>query len=103
MVRCFFNPVPVAAVLLAAALSVGPARAATVETSISGLEGPPLANVRASLSLLQAETLDEISIWRLRQMASDADEEVRVALQPYGYYNPRIAVRLVGDGRYRAR
>lgn len=82
------------AAVFAAALAVGPVRSATVETTISGLEGPPLANVRASLSLLQAETLDEISIWRLRQMASEADEEVRIALQPYGYYNPRIAVRL---------
>lgn len=69
--------------------------AATVRTEITGVDGETLANVRASLSLVQAESLDDVSIWRLRQMADDAAEEVRLALQPFGLYNPRVAVRLI--------
>lgn len=70
-------------------------QAATVRTEISGLDGETLANVRASLSLVQAESLDDVSVWRLRQLADDAAEEVRLALQPFGLYNPRVAVRLL--------
>jgi translocation and assembly module TamA len=64
-------------------------------TSIDGVEGPLLANVRAHLSLAQAETLDEISVWRLRQMASDARSEIEQALRPFGHYQPAIKVRLI--------
>jgi translocation and assembly module TamA len=75
-------------------LLCGLARADTVVTEISGVDGAMLANVRAHLSLISAERLDEVSVWRLRQMAGDAREEVRQALRPFGYYRPRIDVRL---------
>lgn len=74
------------------------ARANTVVTEISGVDGPMLANVRAHLSLVRAERLEEVSIWRLRQMAQDARGEVREALRPFGYYRPRIEVRLEEPG-----
>ncbi len=54
-----------------------------------------LTNVRAHLGLVAAERLDEVSAWRLRQLAGDAREEIRQALQPFGYYRPRIEVRLI--------
>jgi hypothetical protein len=66
-----------------------------------------LANVRAHLALVRAERLDEVSVWRLRQMADDARGEVRAALRPFGFYRPRIDVRLeepAAEGRpWRAR
>ncbi len=68
--------------------------AAPVVTEISGVDGAKLANVRAHLSLVQAEGLETVSTWRLRQMASDAREEVRGALRPFGHYRPRVEVRL---------
>ncbi|MBY6204324.1 BamA/TamA family outer membrane protein [Halomonas denitrificans] len=83
----------IAALLLL--IGIVSAHAATVRTEVSGLDGETLANVRASLSLVQAESLDDVSVWRLRQMADDAAEEVRLALQPFGLYNPRVAVRLL--------
>lgn len=82
-------------------LTAAGARGASVVTEISGVEGELRANVRASLSLVQAQKLDELSQWRLRQMADDARGEIRQALRPFGYYRPRIEVRLIepeGDG-----
>ena len=83
------------------------ARGDSVVTEISGVDGAMLSNVRAHLALVRAERLDDVSVWRLRQMAAEARGEVREALRPFGYYNPRIEVRLVepaSDGQaWRAR
>jgi translocation and assembly module TamA len=65
-----------------------------VITEIEGVDGAVLANVRAHLSLVQAESLDDVSVWRMRQMASDARSEVAQALEPFGFYRPTIEVRL---------
>lgn len=81
------------------ALWVQLAAAAPVVTEVSGVDGAQLANVRAHLSLVQAENLETVSVWRLRQMASDAREEVRSALRPFGYYRPRVEVRLLEPER----
>ncbi len=69
-------------------------RADTVVTDISGVDGALLTNVRAHLGLVQAERLDDVSPWRLRQLAASARDEVRQALRPFGYYQPQIDVRL---------
>lgn len=81
---------------LALALVLAPAAlvAQPVVTEISGIDGEMLANVEVSLSLEQAEDLEQVSVWRLRQMASDAREEVRQALEPFGFYSANVSVRL---------
>lgn len=93
--------------LLSLLLASFAARAITVSTEISGLDGELLANVRASVSLVQAEQFEEVSLWRLRQMTDQAREEVRQALRPFGYYAPRVRVRLIepedGGDQWRAR
>jgi translocation and assembly module TamA len=76
-------------------LAAGLSRAATVSTTVSGVDGELLANVRASVALVQAERLDDLSLWRLRQMADEARDEAARALRPFGYYSPRIQVRLI--------
>ncbi|MDT8410591.1 MAG: BamA/TamA family outer membrane protein [Wenzhouxiangellaceae bacterium] len=83
----------VCSLVLAFAL-VSVAQAVTVETEIIGVDAEIRANVEASLSLKQAERFDEVSVWRLRQMARDARDEVREALQPFGYYSASVSVRL---------
>ncbi len=72
-----------------------PVHAATISTEITGVEDELLANVRASLSLVQAEQFDQLSLWRLRQLTEDASDEARQALRPFGYYRPQIQVRLI--------
>ena len=76
-------------------LAAGLSRAATVNTAVSGVDGELLANVRASVALVQAERLDDLSLWRLRQMADEARDQAARALRPFGYYSPRIEVRLI--------
>ena len=80
--------------MIALLAAPGSAWSASLNVTVSGVDGPVLSNVRAHLSLVQAEGLDEVSVWRLRQMAEEAPEEVRSALRPFGYYQPRINVRL---------
>ncbi len=83
-----------------------PLGADTLEVEIEGIDGALLSNVRAYSSLVAAERLDDVSTWRLRQMASDTREEIREALRPFGYYRPRIEVRLIepeNEGPWRAR
>src|SRR6056297_989461 len=94
---------------LALAVLLVPATLAAqpVITEISGIDGEMRANVEASLSLKQAEDLEQVSVWRLRQMASDAREEVRQALEPFGFYSANVSTRLTepdSDGKpWRAR
>ncbi len=80
--------------MLLLALSL-PVVARPIVTEIDGVEGAMLDNVRAHLGLVQAGDLDEVSVWRLRQMSADAREEIRQALRPFGHYQPRIEVRLI--------
>ena len=82
-----------------------PLAADTVEVDVDGVDGAMLTNVRAHLGLVTAERLDEVSAWRLRQLADEARTEIRQALEPFGYYRPRIEVRLIepeGEGPWRA-
>lgn len=90
------------ALALALLLAAGVLAAQPVVTEISGIDGEMRANVEATLSLKQAQSLDQISVWRLRQMATDAREEVRQALEPFGFYSANVSVRLEepeGDGK----
>ena len=84
-----------ALLVIVATATLAPALAAPLETEIRGVDGAMLANVRAHLSLVQAERLDDVSVWRLRQMATDARAEAREALRPFGHYRARVEVRLV--------
>ncbi len=83
------------AVLLALLLAASKAVvAAAVETEIRGLEGEMLNNVSASVSLVGAASLPDISVWRVRQLAEQAEREAQTALQPFGYYRANVTVRL---------
>jgi len=79
--------------------AAGLAVAAPVVTEIAGVDGAKLTNVRAHLSLVQAENLETVAAWRLRQLADNARDEVREALRPFGYYRPRVEVRLLEPER----
>jgi len=90
--RCIFVTrawLPMLVLLLTAT-----AEGQTVRTEIIGVSGDVRDNVAISLSLKQAEQFDQVSVWRLRQMAQDARQEARRALQPFGYYSPAVNVRL---------
>ncbi|WP_123770344.1 autotransporter assembly complex protein TamA [Vulcaniibacterium tengchongense] len=85
--------------LLAAALlllACGAARAAKVATvDIRGLDEAQTENVRVSLGLVEAIG-KQLSGRRLAYLVREAEEETREALEPFGYYSPRISVERGG-------
>lgn len=74
-------------------------QAATVTgVDIRGLPDEAMAlNVRVSLSLVDAIGKD-LSGRRLAYLLREAENETREALEPFGYYSPRITVERTRDG-----
>ncbi|MGH8077418.1 MAG: autotransporter assembly complex protein TamA [Lysobacter sp.] len=84
-----------AALLLSAA---GAAHAAKIDTvNIRGLDEVMANNVRVSLSLVDSIG-KEVSGRRLAYLVREAENETREALEPFGYYSPRITVERTRDG-----
>jgi len=72
--------------------AAGAAHAAKVSTvDIRGLDEVMTNNVRVSLSLVDAIGKD-VSGRRLAYLVREAETETREALEPFGYYSPRITV-----------
>jgi len=71
------------------------AESAQVEVVINGLEGDVLENVKSVLAV-PSNILDEGRINKLwlEYFKNQADEKVRTALEPFGYYNPQISSTL---------
>ena len=79
----------------------GLARAASVDdVEIRGLDEAMTENVRISLSLSDSIGRD-VSGRRLGYMLREAANEAREALEPFGYYSPRIVVERSRDGERR--
>lgn len=72
-----------------------------VEIVVSGIEGDALKNVQGTLvlptGLVRDGTVDRL--W-LERFAKQADDKIRTALEPFGYYNALVTVTLepVGEG-----
>ncbi|RMG27899.1 MAG: outer membrane protein assembly factor [Gammaproteobacteria bacterium] len=85
-----------ASALVAALLVPLVALAAGVQVRIEGLTGDVLENVQARLSLAAlARSGEAPSEAGLRRLYRRAPREIRAALEPFGYYHPRITARLV--------
>jgi translocation and assembly module TamA len=78
--------------------AAGTAQAAKVTAvDIRGLGEVETLNVRGALSLVQAIGKD-LSGRRLGYLVREADDETREALEPFGYYSPKIEVTREGSG-----
>lgn len=72
-----------------------PARAAgTISISIDGIDEPLRRNVLLYLSIAQQKSDPDLSPGRVQALHARAPDEIRTALQPFGYYRPRIDARL---------
>ncbi|HXH02870.1 MAG TPA: autotransporter assembly complex family protein [Candidatus Competibacteraceae bacterium] len=95
--------------LLAAGLCLGaPGRAEDaadkLRVSVEGLEGELRANALAFLGIERFDGKAAPSVERLRWLHQQAEEELRRALQPFGYYRPHIDSSLEHDAAgWRAR
>ena len=92
---------PPRAILAILLLAIGgSAHAVSVSSvEVKGLDEEMEENVRASLSLVDAIG-DDLGWRRLAYMLRAAGDETREALEPFGYYSPRIVVeRVRGEDR----
>ncbi|HEU4699294.1 MAG TPA: autotransporter assembly complex family protein [Gemmatimonadales bacterium] len=78
---------------------------ANVKIEITGLRGGAARNVRTVLRLARAaDQGDELPTGRIRQLFEGADDEIAKALEPFGFYHPRVRKTLTpGDGTWTAR
>lgn len=71
---------------------------------MTGIEGEPRENVLAYLSIAVKERRENATEAELRHLYSRGEEEIRRALQPFGYYRPFIRSELLTEGeRWTAR
>lgn len=61
-----------------------------MQVEINGIEGRLLDNVRLFLGLLHTQSEGKLSDYRVQQLYAQAPGEIRQALQPFGYYSPKI-------------
>ena len=76
--------------------------AASVKVEVEGLDGELKDNVEASLGIRNAG--EDLREGQVRRLHARAPEEIRRALEPFGYYRPLVEASLEPDGDgFRAR
>lgn len=69
--------------------------AVKLEVVVGGVAGPIKKNVLAQLTIYLQKDSPRLHQNAIRQLHRKADEDIRSALEPFGYYNPVIASSLV--------
>lgn len=69
---------------------------AAVQVEVKGLDGALKGNVLAALSIARAG--DEASAARVQRLHARAQDEIRLALQPFGHYAPVVRAALERKG-----
>lgn len=72
--------------------------APSVDVDIIGVEDEMLDNVRAYLGIEQQKDDDTLNETRIRRLHRRAPQEIARALEPFGYYEPKIESQLTRDG-----
>jgi translocation and assembly module TamA len=78
-------------VLLAACILFIRPALADIRIDLDGVDGDLRRNVLALLSLERYKDHDRLEPAAVQRLYNRIDEEVRAALRPYGYYDPRIS------------
>ncbi|MBE9562873.1 MAG: hypothetical protein IMF12_08445, partial [Proteobacteria bacterium] len=61
-----------------------------IEVTIEGVEGDILQNVKAYLSIEEQKEHSRLTTRRIKRLHKQAPEEIKQALQPFGYYQAKI-------------
>lgn len=85
-------------VLCCVLVTAAPALAVTVNVQVNGVKDDIKNNVLASLSIKQYKDYGKHPAATIRRLHSEAPEEIRKALQPFGYFSPDIADHLTHQG-----
>ncbi|TJY60027.1 outer membrane protein assembly factor [Sinimarinibacterium sp. CAU 1509] len=83
-------------IAIAGGLPLSPALA-QVAVRIEGLDGELRSNVELRLSILSQAKAKDLDQGLVESMHRGAPDDIRDALQPYGYYNPTITSELKGE------
>ena len=75
-----------------------------LQLSVKGVSDEIAGNVKAFLSIASLETQPITSESRLRYLHRRAQDEIRAALEPFGFYNPEVDTELnqLNDGNWQA-
>ncbi len=75
-----------------------------VDIEIKGVEGQLLENIKGYLRIYQKRDDPHFNLQWLRFLHRKAPQDIRKALEPFGYFSPRIKSSLVkeGDDRWKA-
>ncbi len=65
---------------------------------VTGVEGPVLANVMTVLDIARERGGEQLKASRVRKLHVVAPQQIKDALQPFGYYRPQVSGELVVDG-----
>jgi translocation and assembly module TamA len=85
--------------LLLSCLFPATARAAErVRIEVDGLDRDLRRNVTASLSLEEARKDKDLTEERIRRLHAKGEDEIKTALQPFGYYRPDVKATLSREG-----
>ncbi|MFV0437266.1 MAG: autotransporter assembly complex protein TamA [Desulfopila sp.] len=71
--------------------------AADIEVVVKGLVPELKDNVMASLELYRFRDNPRLSVYDVERLYKKADEDIREALIPFGYYDPRISAQLTTE------
>ncbi|MCB1680163.1 MAG: BamA/TamA family outer membrane protein [Halioglobus sp.] len=85
--------------LLLLLLPLAALAAPRVDLRVTGLSGEPLQNVRAALSLERRRQRPGLTAAAIRELHALAPAEIARALEPFGYYRPRIEAQLTAPRR----
>lgn len=69
-----------------------------VSVNVEGIEDKLKSNVMATLSLVQYKNLGDQPVATIRRLYEKAPQEIRDALEPYGYFSPHIDSSLTHSG-----
>lgn len=79
------------------------AAGARVEVVVEGVSGAVQRNVLERLGIERQKDIPDLSDGRIRRLHEKAPDEIRLALQPFGYYRPVIEAELApAEGGWRA-
>ncbi|MFH0781415.1 MAG: autotransporter assembly complex family protein [Pseudomonadota bacterium] len=69
-----------------------------IEVTVTGVSGPVYQNVLARLTILLQKDNERLQAGAIRRLHRQAEEDIRSALAPFGYYNPSIKSSLEKKG-----
>ncbi|HHM06530.1 MAG TPA: outer membrane protein assembly factor [Gammaproteobacteria bacterium] len=98
------RPLALALAVLLLAAPAGAGAALALKVDVSGVSGELLDNVMAYLRLARQQDDPALTEARLRRLHQAAPDEIKKALEPFGYYHTTVTASLKEKkGRWRAR